>query len=109
MAPRIEDPRIDGVVEATGHPAAGFDHAQRAIRAGKHVVMADVEADVTAGLALAEEADRQGVVYGFAYGVQPGLSCELVDWAEACGLPVVAAGKRTRYLPGFRRFTPAIV
>ncbi|NBC97191.1 MAG: Gfo/Idh/MocA family oxidoreductase [Deinococcus-Thermus bacterium] len=105
----LADGRVDVVVEATGDACAGVDHAAAAIDAGKHVVMVNVEADVLAGPALAERAAAAGVVYGFAYGDQPALICELVDWATTCGFTVVAAGKGTRYLPYFHRSTPATV
>jgi predicted homoserine dehydrogenase-like protein len=68
--------------------------------------MVNVEADVLAGPLLAEEARRKGVVYSLAYGDQPALTCELVDWARACGFEVVAAGKGTKYLPAYHRVTP---
>ncbi|MDU6830564.1 MAG: Gfo/Idh/MocA family oxidoreductase, partial [Bradyrhizobium sp.] len=64
---------IDVVVEATGSPAAGIRHARAAIRAGKHIVMVNVEADVLAGPLLADEARKAGVVYSLAYGDQPAL------------------------------------
>src|SRR5215470_4634766 len=95
------DPRVDVIVEATGSPAAGIAHARAAIAAGKHIVMVNVEADVLAGPLLAEEARAQGVVYSLAYGDQPALTCELVDWARACGFEVAAAGKGTKYLPAY--------
>src|SRR5580692_1424430 len=65
-----------------------------------------VEADVLAGPLLAEEARDKGVVYSLAYGDQPALTCELVDWARACGFEVVAAGKGTKYLPAYHAVTP---
>ena len=68
--------------------------------------MVNVEADVLAGPLLAEEARAKGVVYSLAYGDQPALTCELVDWARACGFEVVAAGKGTKYLPAYHRVTP---
>ncbi len=97
---------IDVVVEATGHPVAGIRHARLAIRAGKHIVMVNVEADVLAGPLLAEEARRAGTVYSLAYGDQPALTAELVDWARAIGFRVVAAGKGTKYLPQYHAVTP---
>ncbi|HUB49500.1 MAG TPA: Gfo/Idh/MocA family oxidoreductase [Acetobacteraceae bacterium] len=100
---------IDVVVEATGHAPAGIAHARRAIAEGKHIVMVNVEADVLAGFALAREAARAGVVYTLAYGDQPALICELVDWARACGFRVIAAGKGTKYLPEYHGSTPATV
>ena len=103
------DPGIEVVVEATGSPPAGIAHARAAIAAGKHIVMVNVEADVLAGPLLAEEARAQGVVYSLAYGDQPALTCELVDWARACGFEVAAAGKGTKYLPAYHAVTPAEV
>ena len=100
---------LDVVVEATRHPAAGVVHARTAIREGKHIVMVNVEADVLVGPVLAREAEAAGVVYSMAYGDQPALTCELVDWARACGFEVVAAGKGTRYLPSYHTSTPDTV
>ena len=97
------------VVEATGDPAAGVTHARAAIEAGKHVAMVNVEADVLAGAALAARARRAGVVYSLAYGDQPALIAELVDWARAAGFRVAAAGKGTKYLPHFHASTPDTV
>src|SRR4051794_27849999 len=100
---------IEVVVEATGNPAVGIRHARAAIAAGKHIVMVNVEADVLAGPLLADEARRAGVVYSLAYGDQPALTAEMVDWARACGFRVVAAGKGTKYLPAYHDVTPADV
>jgi len=94
------------IVEATGNPAAGIRHARAAIAAGKHIVMVNVEADVLAGPLLAKEAQRAGVVYSLAYGDQPALTAEMVDWARATGFRVVAAGKGTKYLPAYHDVTP---
>ncbi|TQV81843.1 NAD(P)H-dependent oxidoreductase [Denitrobaculum tricleocarpae] len=97
---------IEVVVEATGNPAAGIRHALTAIEAGKHIVMVNVEADVLAGPALAKRARAAGVVYSMAYGDQPALVSEMVDWARATGFKVVAAGKGTKYLPHYHQMTP---
>lgn len=97
---------LEVVVEATGNPAAGIAHCRAAIAAGKHVVMVNVEADVLAGPLLAAEARAAGVVYSLAYGDQPALTAEMVDWARACGFRVVAAGKGTKYLPAYHEVTP---
>jgi len=96
----------DVVIEATGHPGAGIRHARAAIRAGRHIVMVNVEADVLAGPLLAAEARGAGVVYSLAYGDQPALTAEIVDWARATGFSVVAAGKGTKYLPSYHDVTP---
>jgi predicted homoserine dehydrogenase-like protein len=99
-------PDVEIVIEATGSPGAGIAHARAAIAARKHVVMVTVEADVLAGPLLAAEARAKCVVYSMAYGDQPALTAELVDWARAAGFAVVAAGKGTKYLPAYHAVTP---
>jgi predicted homoserine dehydrogenase-like protein len=105
----IADPAVEVIIDSTGSPPAGIRHALAAIDAGKHIVMVNVEADVLAGPLLAERAQRAGVVYSLAYGDQPALVCEMVDWARAAGFAVVAAGKGTKYLPAYHASTPDTV
>jgi predicted homoserine dehydrogenase-like protein len=105
----IELDGLDIVVDATGDPAAGIVHALAAVASGKHIVMVNVEADALAGPLLAQRARDAGVVYSLAYGDQPALICELVDWARAAGFDVVAAGKGTKYLPAYHASTPDTV
>ncbi len=100
---------IDVVVDATGDPAAGIRHALLCAEHGKHVIMVTVEADVLAGPLLARRAAEAGVVYSLAYGDQPALICEQVDWARAAGFDVVCAGKGTKYLPRYHASTPETV
>jgi predicted homoserine dehydrogenase-like protein len=100
------DCALDVLIEATGHEEAGARHAYRAIERGVHVVMVTVEADVVVGPYLHRLAQRNGVVYSMAYGDQPAIVCELVDWARTCGFDVVAAGKGTKFAPQYRRSTP---
>ena len=105
----VESDDVDVVVEATGNPVVGLIHARAAIQNGRHIVMVNVEADVLAGGLLAEEARSAGVVYSMAYGDQPALTCELVEWARSTGFDVVAAGKGTKYLPQYHASTPDTV
>jgi predicted homoserine dehydrogenase-like protein len=105
----IDDPRIEVIIEATGDPAAGIRHALKAIEAGKHVVMVNVEGDALAGPLVAKRAKEKGVVYSMAWGDQPALIAEHVDWARTCGFKVVAAGKGTRYHPTYHRSNPDTV
>jgi predicted homoserine dehydrogenase-like protein len=105
----IEAPEIEVVIDATGDPAAGISHALACIDARKHVIMVNVEADVLAGPLLAERARTAGVVYSLAYGDQPALIAELVDWARATGFEVACAGKGTKYLPEYHASTPETV
>jgi predicted homoserine dehydrogenase-like protein len=97
---------VDVVIEATGDPHAGIAHALAAIDASKPIVMVNVEADALAGPLLARKAREKGVVYSMAYGDQPALIAELVDWARATGFEVAAAGKGTKYLPDYHWVTP---
>ena len=102
----IADPRIEVIVEATGIPGAGIAHCLKAIETGKHIVMVNVEADAVAGPLLARKAKAAGVVYSLAWGDQPALICEHVDWARAAGFKVICAGKGTRYEPHYHRSNP---
>ena len=102
----IKCPGIEVIVEATGIPDAGIVHAIKAIEHGKHIVMVNVEADALAGPLLARKAKAAGVVYSLAWGDQPALICEHVDWARACGFKVIAAGKGTRYEPYYHKSNP---
>ena len=100
---------IDVVIDATGHPPSGIRHALLCCRHRKHIVMVNVEADVLAGPLLAKRAAEAGIVYSMAYGDQPALIAEMVDWARAAGFEVVAAGKGTKYLPAYHASTPDTV
>src|SRR5216110_2022096 len=105
----VAHPGIDIVIESTGNPLAAVEHALAAFRNGKHVVMVTVEADAFCGPLLAKKAAEAGVVYSLAYGDQPALICDLVDWARAAGFPVVAAGRGHKWLPHFAQSTPETV
>jgi predicted homoserine dehydrogenase-like protein len=105
----VRHPAIDVVVECTGHPLAACDHVLEAFAHGKHVVNVTVEADAFCGPLLARRAREAGVVYSLAFGDQPALICDLVDWARTCGFPVVAAGRGHKWLPHFCQSTPETV
>jgi predicted homoserine dehydrogenase-like protein len=100
---------LDIVLEITGIPEAGTIHALKAFECGKHVVMVNVEADCLLRPILRQRADTAGCVYSMAYGDQPALIAEQVDWARTVGLQVVCAGKGTRYQPEYHYSTPEIV
>jgi predicted homoserine dehydrogenase-like protein len=100
------DERVEVVVEATGDPVAGIAHALAAIEARKPIIMVNVEADALAGPWLAAKARAAGVIYSLAYGDQPALIAEMVDWARSAGFIVAAAGKGTKYLPAYHAVTP---
>ena len=105
----VSSPQVDIVIEATGNPIAAVEHALEAFRHGKHVVMVTVEADAFCGPLLAQKAAAAGVVYSLAYGDQPALICDLVDWARAAGFPVVAAGRGHKWQAHYAQSTPETV
>lgn len=105
----IRNRSIDVVIDATGSPAAGIAHVLACCEHKKHIVMVNVEADALAGPLLAQRAAEAGIVYSLAYGDQPALICEMVDWARAAGFEVIAAGKGTKYLPAYHASTPDTV
>ena len=105
----LAHPATEVVIDATGNPAAGIAHVLACCKHRKHIVMVNVEADALAGPLLAQRATEAGIVYSLAYGDQPALICELVDWARTAGLRVVAAGKGTKYLPAYHASTPKTV
>jgi predicted homoserine dehydrogenase-like protein len=105
----VRHPAIDVIVECTGNPVAAVDHCLEAYAHKKHVVNVTVEADAFCGPLLARKAADAGVVYSLAFGDQPALICDLVDWARTCGFPVVAAGRGHKWLPHFAQSTPDTV
>jgi len=105
----IGHPAIDVIVECTGNAVVAVEHLLAAFAAGKHVVNATVEADAVCGAALAARAREAGVICSMAYGDQPAMVCDLVDWARTCGFDVVAAGRGHKWRPDFRFSTPDTV
>jgi len=105
----VSNPEIDIVIEATGNPVAAVEHILAAFKHGKHVVNVTVEADAFCGPILAQKAKQAGVVYSLAYGDQPAIICDLVDWARASGFPVIAAGRGHKWLPHYAQSTPETV
>jgi predicted homoserine dehydrogenase-like protein len=105
----VRHPAVDVVVECTGSPLHAVDHILEAFANRKHVVNVTVEADAFCGPLLATRAQMAGVVYSLAFGDQPALICDLVDWARTCGFPVVAAGRGHKWLPHFCESTPETV
>ena len=105
----IAHPDIDVVMECTGSPTAGVHHVLLCCEHKTHIVMVNVEADVLCGPALVQKAKDAGIIYSMAYGDQPALIAELVDWARTAGFHVVCAGKGTKHLPQYHTSTPDTV
>jgi predicted homoserine dehydrogenase-like protein len=100
---------LEVIVEATGSPAAGIEHALACCQRQRDAVMVNVEADALAGPLLSRRAAEAGILYSLAYGDQPALIAELVDWARVSGFEIVCAGKGTKYLPAYHHSTPDTV
>jgi predicted homoserine dehydrogenase-like protein len=105
----IAHPGVDIIVECTGNPIAAVEHCLFAFQNGKHIINVTVEADAFCGPILADKAREAGVIYSLAYGDQPALACELVDWARASGFTVTSAGRGHKWLPEYRESTPDTV
>jgi len=84
---------VDVVIDATGNPNVGAQVALATIEARKHMVMMNVEADVTIGAYLSAKAGEAGVVYTLGSGDEPSAAMELVNFLRGLGYPIVAAGK----------------
>tara|TARA_B100002003_G_scaffold219602_1_gene221388 strand:- start:191 stop:1486 length:1296 start_codon:yes stop_codon:yes gene_type:complete len=100
---------IDIYIEATGNPVAGTQHTCKVIQAKKDIIMVNVEADVLCGKYLSDLAKENNVIYSMAYGDQPSLIIEQIEWARLNGFFVTCAGKGTKYHPSFEYSTPESV
>ena len=100
---------IEIFIEATGNPIVGTVHAAKIIKNKKHIILVNVEADITCGKYLSDLAKSQGVVCSMAYGDQPSLIIEQIEWARLNGFLIVCAGKGTKYHPTFEYSTPDTV
>ncbi len=100
---------IEIFIEATGNPIIGTMHAIKIIKNKKNVIMVNVEADVLCGKYLSDLAFKNNVICSMAYGDQPSLILEQIEWAKLNGFEVVCAGKGTKYHPTFEYSTPDTV
>lgn len=105
----VQHPGTEIIVECTGDPVVAIEHLVAIFEAGKHAISATVEADAVCGAQLAKMARENNVIYSMAYGDQPAMVCELVDWARTCGFEVVAAGRGHKWQPQYRFSTPDTV
>jgi len=100
---------IEIFIEATGNPIIGTVNAKKIIENKKHIILVNVEADVTCGKFLSDLANKNNVVCSMAYGDQPSLIMEQIEWARLNGFQVICAGKGTKYHPSFEYSTPETV
>ncbi len=100
---------IEIFIEATGNPIIGTVHAKKILDNKKHLILVNVEADVTCGKFLSDLAIKNNVICSMAYGDQPSLIMEQIEWARLNGFQVICAGKGTKYHPTFEYSTPETV
>ena len=105
----ILDRDIEIFIEATGNPIIGTVHADKIIKKQKHIILVNVEADITCGKYLSDLAKKNDVICSMAYGDQPSLILEQIEWARLNGFEVICAGKGTKYHPSFEYSTPDTV
>ncbi len=105
----ILDRNIEIFIEATGNPIVGIVHAVKIIKNKKNIILVNVEADITCGKYLADLARENDVICSMAYGDQPSLILEQIEWARLNGFSIVCAGKGTKYHPSFEYSTPDTV
>ena len=105
----ILDRNIEIFIEATGNPIIGTVHACKIIKNKKNVILVNVEADITCGKYLSDLAKKNSVICSMAYGDQPSLILEQIEWARLNGFEVICAGKGTKYHPTFEYSTPDTV
>ena len=105
----ILDRNIEIFIEATGNPIIGTVHADKIIKNKKHLILVNVEADITCGKYLSDLAYKNNVICSMAYGDQPSLILEQIEWARLNGFEVICAGKGTKYHPSFEYSTPDTV
>ena len=105
----ILDRNIEIFIEATGNPIIGTVHAVKIIKNKKHIILVNVEADITCGKYLSDLAKENNVICSMAYGDQPSLILEQIEWARLNGFEVICAGKGTKYHPSFEYSTPDTV
>ena len=105
----ILDRNIEIFIEATGNPIVGTVHASKIIKNKKNIILVNVEADITCGKYLSDLAIENNVICSMAYGDQPSLILEQIEWARLNGFSVVCAGKGTKYHPTYEYSTPDTV
>ena len=105
----VLDRNIEIFIEATGNPLVGTQHACKVISKKKNIIMVNVEADILCGKYLSDLAIQNKVIYSMAYGDQPSLILEQIEWARLNGFHVTCAGKGTKYHPTFEYSTPDTV
>ena len=105
----ILDRNIEIFIEATGNPIIGTVHADKIIKNKKNIILVNVEADITCGKYLSDLAKKNNVICSMAYGDQPSLILEQIEWARLNGFDVICAGKGTKYHPSFEYSTPDTV
>ncbi len=89
----VENADIDVVVDATGVTEVGAQLALTALLNRKHLVLLNVEIDITIGSLMHRLFKNSGLIYSGSDGDEPASTFELYNFAKSMGLEVVVAGK----------------
>ncbi|WP_270180030.1 NAD(P)H-dependent oxidoreductase [Alkalihalobacillus sp. CinArs1] len=89
----IQSHDVDVIVDATGIPEVGANIALESLKAKKHLVLLNVEVDITIGSVMHELFSNAGLVYTGSAGDEPAATLELYEFAKTMGMEVLVAGK----------------
>lgn len=89
----VNNPDVEVLVDATGVPEVGANLALEALIAKKHLVLLNVEIDITVGPLLYHLFQAADLVYSGSDGDEPASTFELYEFAKSMGMEVLVAGK----------------
>lgn len=84
---------VDVIIEATGRTEIGAQVALATLLAKKHLVLLNVEVDITIGVLMKQLFDAAGLIYTGSDGDEPAATFALYRFARAMGMDVLVAGK----------------
>lgn len=89
----IHSPAVEVVVDATGSTEVGAKIALETLLAKKHLVLLNVEVDVTIGPLMYSLYRAANLIYTGSDGDEPAATTQLYEFARSMGMEVLAAGK----------------
>jgi predicted homoserine dehydrogenase-like protein len=89
----IQSSNVEVIVDATGVPEVGANISLEALLAKKHLVLLNVEVDITIGSIMHQLFDNAGLIYTGSAGDEPAATLELFEFAKTMGMEVLVAGK----------------
>lgn len=89
----IHSDKVEVIVDATGVPEVGAQISLETLLAKKHIVLLNVEVDITIGPLMKKMYDSANLVYTGSDGDEPAATTELFEFAKSMGMEVLVAGK----------------